>query len=101
MEFTVLWFGLFKVILGMLCLGTLYLAIIKHKGKSGIWNFVVISAIIMSFLVAQIKIDGTKSSEFQEKQKRSIQAVKVIPPKVVAKDWRKISTEGISKEDLK
>jgi len=100
-EFSVLWFGLLKMVVLVLVVWMAYNAVIKHELKSGLWNTVVAIAVLIAGILMQVKIDGTTSKAYTAKQERSIERTKEVPEKVVAKDWKKISTEGISKDDLK
>ena len=85
MEITLAWFWLIKLIIGLLPLGTLYMAAryhYKHDKFSKMW--MTITVILMVLVIfSPVKINGTMSVTTSVTQNNTIANSKELPSKVV------------------
>ena len=100
MELILAWYWLVKLTLVGIILYTAYKAFIVYKFEKIGWNIVFVVFLVLG-VISPVKIDGTNTTQYHQNQVLSISANKTLAPKVESKDFRKISTNGITNEDLK
>ena len=101
MELTFQWFWLVKLALLLIVVGSLYMALVKYKLKSTLWNAIAIIAVVFSYMMPVKMEPTTKNINIQ--MDRNIATTKVeLPPKQVDNSFKQSGKlSGISKEDIK
>ena len=100
MELTLALYWLVKLTLVGIMVYTAYKAFVVYKFEKIGWNIAFVVLLILG-VISPVKIDGTNTTQYHQNQALSVAASKTLAPKVESQDFRKIPTNGITKEDLK
>ena len=94
------WFWLVKLALAATTLYILYVAVVKHKFKSKLWNIVAVISLILGYIMP-VKLVPT-TDNVNAIQNTQIEHAKVLPPMVTDNSFEKsTNVVGITSEDLK
>ena len=101
MEFVIHWFWLVKLLAVGLVLGASYKAIVTHKFKSTLWNYIAIILAVIG-LIMPIKIKPVTDNTNKIMDTQIVEKHKEIPPLIKDNSFKQAGNiTGITKQDLK